>query len=225
MSYSVNDNNNSKGIQELIELLRDKGVNEGKESSIKLIEEAEKRAKWIINQANEEASLILSKAQEDADFIKKAGADSLVIAFRDIKLRLKDDLSKQFATQLNELIRHEMKSPDILKQLLINAASKTQIPDEDMDIILPKKIMGLEELRNSPDCLKGGTLIELLSEVTRALLKSEVHFKAGLASNEGIVFSLREGKIQVDLTDEALTSLLLSHLQPRFRAILEGVVT
>ena len=160
MSYSVNDNNNSKGIQELIELLRDKGVNEGKESSIKLIEEAEKRAKWIINQANEEASLILSKAQEDADFIKKAGADSLVIAFRDIKLRLKDDLSKQFATQLNELIRHEMKSPDILKQLLINAASKTQIPDEDMDIILPKKIMGLEELRNSPDCLKGGTLIE-----------------------------------------------------------------
>ena len=51
-----------------------------------------------------------------------------------------------------------------------------------------------------------------------------MHFSPGLKSNEGIIFALREGEIKVDLTDEALTTLLLSHLQPRFRAILEGVV-
>ncbi len=224
MSYSVNESENSKGIQELIELLCEKGVSEGKETSLKIIEDAEKRAEWIMNQANEEAKLIVSEAREEANFIKKAGGDSLLIAFRDIKLRLKDELSKQFATQLNELIRHELKTPETLKNLLLNAVSKTHIPDEEMEIILPKKVLGLEELRQNPDSLKGGPLIELLSEVTRHLLKSEVHFSPGLKSNEGIIFALREGEIKVDLTDEALTTLLLSHLQPRFRAILEGVV-
>lgn len=224
MTYSVNENDNSKGIQELIELLRDKGVTEGKEASIKLVEEAEKRADWILKQANDEAKLTIEKAKKEADFIRKAGADSLHIAFRDIKLRLKDELSNQFATQLNELIRHEMSSPDMLKQLLINAASKTQIPDEDMHIVLPNKALGLDDLRQNPNSLKGGPLIEILSEVTRKLLRSEVHFSAGLKTKEGIVFSLREGEIKVDLTDEALTALLLNHLQPRFRAILEGVV-
>jgi len=30
--------------------------------------------------------------------------------------------------------------------------------------------------------------------------------------------------ISLDLTDEAIAALLLEHLQPRFRAILEGIV-
>lgn len=224
MPHSVNESENSKGIQELIELLRDKGVREGKDVSIKIINEAEKRAEWILKQASDEAKIVLEKAKQDADFIRKAGAASLQTAFRDIKLRLKDELSKQFASQLNELIKHEMSSPDILKQLLINAASKTNIPDEEMEILLPNKVLGLEDIRQNPDSLKGGALIEILSDVTRKLLTSEVHFSAGLKSNEGIVFSLRDGEIKIDLTDEALTALLLSHLQPRFRAILEGVV-
>tara|TARA_R110001592_G_scaffold52649_9_gene161382 strand:- start:104890 stop:105564 length:675 start_codon:yes stop_codon:yes gene_type:complete len=224
MPYSVDENRNSQGIQELIELLREKGVTEGKEASIKIIEEAEKRAEWILNQTNEEAKSVLAKAHEEAEFIRKAGSDSLTIAFRDIKLRLKDDLSKQFASQLNELIRCELRNPETLKLLLINAISNIQIHDENMDIILPEKVLGIEELRQTPDSLKGGALVEILSEVTRNLLKSEVCFKTG-SSKAGIVFSLRDGEIQVDLTDEALTQLILSHLQPRFRAILEGVVT
>lgn len=223
MSYSVDERENSKGIQELIELLRDKGVAQGKDASIKIVEEAEKRAEWMLNQAEEEAKAILSKAHEDADFIRKAGSDSLLVAFRDIKLRLKDELSNQFAMQLNELIKYELKKPETLKLLLINAVSKSQIPDESMNIILPEKVLGLEELRQNPDSLKSGALIEILSEVTRDLLQSEVKFKAG-KNQAGIIFSLRDDEIQVDLSDHALTELLLSHLQPRFSAILEGVV-
>lgn len=223
MSYSVDERENSKGIQELIEALRDKGVAQGKEASIKIIEEAEKRAEWMLKQAEEEAKAIVSNAHEGADFIRKAGSDSLLVAFRDIKLRLKDELSNQFAMQLNELIKYELKEPETLKLLLINAVSKAQIPDESMDIILPEKVLGLEELRQNPESLKSGALIEILSEVTRDLLKSEVTFKTG-KNQAGIVFSLRNDEIQVDLAEEALTELLLNHLQPRFRAILEGVV-
>jgi len=33
-----------------------------------------------------------------------------------------------------------------------------------------------------------------------------------------------KGNITIDLTDEAIAALLLQHLQPRFRAVLEGIV-
>jgi V/A-type H+-transporting ATPase subunit E len=35
---------------------------------------------------------------------------------------------------------------------------------------------------------------------------------------------LQEGEIQVDLTPERVAEVLLEHLHPRFRAILEGTV-
>jgi len=35
---------------------------------------------------------------------------------------------------------------------------------------------------------------------------------------------LRGGEVTVDLSEQALSDLLLAHLQPRFRAILEGLV-
>lgn len=31
-------------------------------------------------------------------------------------------------------------------------------------------------------------------------------------------------EVEVDLTDQAIAKLLLRHLQPRFRALLEGVI-
>jgi len=224
MTDSIDTGDNSRGIQELITVLKEKGVSAGKTEGVRIIADAEQRADWILEQAREEASQLLQKANEDADFIRNAGKEALLTAFRDIKLRLKDELTNQFASQLKMLITHEMQSPDALKQLLISAATNTTIPDEDMVIHLPDKVMGLEDLRQNPAALDKGALIEVLSEVTRKLLQSQVTFKPEPSGNQGIVFSLRDGEIFIELTDEALTKLLLTHLQPRFRALLEGVI-
>jgi len=225
MTQSVKLNGNSKGIEELIELLKNKGVVAGKAESTRIVEDAERRADWLITQAKEEAARIRAEAERDAKFIHQAGKDNLHTAFRDIKLRLKDELSNQFANQLKELIQHELANPDTLKSLLQQAASRVELKDEPMDIILPDKVLGLEALRQDPGSLKSGPLMEVLSDVTRKLFQSEVHFKTGSSHQGGIVFSLKEGEIHVELTDDALTELLLHHLQPRFRAVLEGVIS
>ncbi len=225
MSQTVKLNGNSKGIEELIELLKNKGVVAGKEEGTRIVEDAQHRADWLISQAKEEAARIKADAEREAQFIHQAGKESLQTAFRDIKLRLKDELSNQFAAQLRELIQHELENADTLKLLLQNAASKVELDDEPMEIILPEKVLGLEELRQDPASLKSGPLMGVLSEVTRQLLSSEVQFTTNTQQQGGIVFSLKDGEIKVELTDEALTELLLRHLQPRFRAVLEGVVT
>ncbi len=224
MNQTVKLNGNSKGIEELIEMLKNKGVVAGKEAGTKIIEDAERRAEWLIDQAKEEAAKIHAEAEREASFIHQAGKDSLLTAFRDIKLRLKDELSNQFAKQLNELISMELNKPDTLKSLLEHAASKVTLYDEDMEIVLPDKVMGLDALRSDPASLKSGPLSEMLSEITRQLFTSEVQFQTSPQIKAGIVFSMRNGEIKVELTDQALTDLLLRHLQPRFRALLEGVV-
>lgn len=227
---------NSQGIEELIEQLKNKGVAAGKEESVRIIADAEKRAEWILSQATEEAENLIASARRDAEFIQQAGKEALQVSYRDVVLRLKDELSGQFAAQLEKLIQHEMQSTDTLKLLLFAATSQHPVPDQDMDLqisheslqqakdSLPSEALGLEELRNHPESLKSGMLLELLSEVARAMLNAKVEVKIGNRSQPGIVFVMHENNIEIELTDEALSQALLNHLQPRFRAILEGVV-
>ncbi len=224
MNNSAEENLTSKGIQELIDQLRDKGVNAGKEESAKLVADAESRASWILEQAQAEATEIRETAEKDAEFIRKAGADSLEIAYRDIKMKLRDELSQQFARQLGKLIVQELQDPDTLKQLLLSAAARSNIPDEPVRITLPARAVGLEELRSDPAQLQGGPLVEMVSDVATTLFSQGVEVSTKGRSKAGISISLNEGEVNVDLTDEALQDLLLAHLQPRFRAILEGVV-
>ena len=40
----------------------------------------------------------------------------------------------------------------------------------------------------------------------------------------GLKVYMKDGDVEVELTDEAITAVLLEHLQPRFRALLEGIV-
>ena len=224
MTQLLETGKTSQGIQELVDLMREKGINAGKEEGTRIVAEAEKRAEWILAQAEQQAKELSQSAQSEAEFIKKSGAESLEMAFRDIKLKLKDELSSRFATQLQRLVSEQLSNPETLKQLLISAAAKTNIEDQAMTIVLPDNAVALKELREDPDLLKGGPLMEILSEVSRSLFSAGVSLQGSATADQGLTFLLRDGEITVELTDVALSKLLLAHLQPRFRAILEGVV-
>ena len=219
------DNNASaQGVQALIDTLREQGVEAGRQESTRLVEEAEHRTSWMVEQAEEEARQIIKKANNEADFIRSAGREALQIAFRDIKLKLKDELAAQFALQLKNLVQHELQQPDTLKQMLLYAAQQTELPNEPIAALLPQQILGLDELRKHPESLQQGPLLEILSDVTHKLLQRGIELQGHSQAKAGITYSLRNGEICVELTDDVLTELLLKHLQPRFRALLEGVV-
>jgi V/A-type H+-transporting ATPase subunit E len=224
MSNSAEGRETSKGIQELIDQIREKGVNAGREESSRLVSDAENRAEWIISQAEDQAAEILKKAEEDARFVRNSGRDSLEIAFRDIKMKLRDELSKHFSRQLGKLIVKELQDPETLKQLLISAAGKSKLPDEQASIRLPEEAAGLQQLRDDPSLLQGGPLVEMVSAVARDLFSQGVEVRADGRVKAGMKISLRGDEVIVDLTEQALVDLILAHLQPRFRAILEGVV-
>ena len=224
MSQSLDNKQAASGVQELIDQIREKGVNEGKSEGTRIVSDAEQRAEWIIKQAKEEAEDIKQEAEKSARFVKDAGKDALGLALRDIKLKLKDELSIQFSEQLRKLVEQELQDPNTLKALLISAVSKTSIPDEGVTIVLPGRAKGINELREDPKLLEEGVLVELVSDTAKKMLTKGVDVRLDNNLDSGLTFLLSEGEVSVEVTDKSLSAMLLQHLQPRFRAILEGVV-
>jgi len=224
MSQSLDKKQAASGVQELIDQIREKGVNEGKSEGTRIVNDAEQRAEWIIKQAKEEAEAIRQEAEHNARFVKDAGRDALGLALRDIKLKLKDELSIQFSEQLRKLVEKELQDPSTLKALLISAVSKTSIPDEGVTIVLPGRAKGINELRGDPKSLEQGVLVELVSDTAKQMLTKGVDIRLDNNLDSGLTFLLNDGEVSVEVTDKSLSAMLLQHLQPRFRAILEGVV-
>jgi len=96
--------------------------------------------------------------------------------------------------------------------------------EEPVEVILPREVIGLEDLRRRPEELTEGALSSFIYGIQGQLLRDGVQFTVADESQAGIRVRLLERDINIDVTDQAVAALLLEHLQPRFRAIMEGVV-
>ena len=67
-------------------------------------------------------------------------------------------------------------------------------------------------------------MTEFVLGLTSEMLRQGISFSASEDGTTGIRVQVKDKDIEIDLTEEAVAVLLLQHLQPRFRAILEGVV-
>lgn len=212
----------SHGIQALIDTLRQDGVAAGEEESKRIVNEAETRAEWIIQQAQQEAEQIRRQAESEADYLRQAGRESLELALRDTQLKLKDQLLAQFSHNLQRLVGLQLEQADVLGQLLTAIAARSELPEGRAMVELPAQAALLSEINEHPEMLKGDTLVAYVSDLTAGLLREGVELRAG-DQREGLKIHLDEGDVRVEFTEQVLTDLLLDYLQPRFRALLEGV--
>ena len=60
--------------------------------------------------------------------------------------------------------------------------------------------------------------------LTGDMLREGVTFRSSDDMGPGIRVEVKDKDIVLDVSEEAVAGLLLQHLQPRFRAILEGIV-
>lgn len=228
-----NDDNTlvSKGVDQLIARLREDGVNKGEQQAEKLLQEAKHKAQHIIDSAKQESQQMLVKARRQTEELHAAGKSAMHTAMRDMVLQLKLDLTREFSEDLKRLVSHQLQQPEILKAMILElvgrSAQATNIGEEpNVEVVLPEAVIGLEELRNNPDALGSGHLMEFVFGLTREMLQDGVTFKADENDplSAGLRVKLTDQNLELDLTEQVVASILLQHLQPRFRAILEGVV-
>ncbi|MGI9282768.1 MAG: ATPase [Endozoicomonas sp.] len=215
----------SVGVQELIEKLRNQGVQDGRDQAAQIVNEAEANASELIREAQAKADAIVSKAREEADFISKAGQEALQLAERNAVLELKDYLLEKFSGQISALVSGSLEKDEVLKQMILEVAGENNLHGEkNLEVVLPRKVIGVDELRENPDLVKQGPLLDFVTAQAAEMLQEGVTFSVGHTDQSGIKFRLHDKEIEVELSDETVTAVLLRHLQPRFRALLEGIV-
>jgi len=219
----------SSGVEQLIDRLREQAINAGQAKAENIVADAQKRAAWLIGEAEQEAKNIVGKAQAEADALKNAGIDALNLAARDALLRLRDTLLGSFSQEVQRVVGEHMASETSIEQLVLALASqvrdKTGLDEQaDMTVVLPESVIGVEELRKKPEELQQGTLSHLTAAIAGDLLRRGVKFDVSDEFKAGLQIRLEGNAMQIDFTDEAVSTLLLAHLQPRFRALLQGIV-
>ncbi len=216
----------SSGVDALIGRLKDEGVEEGRTQAGRLVSEAEARAKALVEQARAEAERIRAEARSEAEQLRRSGEEALNIAARDAQLALKRTLGQRFAGEVRRLVAHEMKKEELLRELIreVGGRVREEARADHVEILLPREVLGLEELRKNPKELEEGALTRFVRDLARDMLRDGVTF--GVADDEagGLRVHLVDDEITLDLSDEAVAQVLLQHLQPRFRALLEGIV-
>ncbi len=220
----------SAGIEALIDRLRREGVEEGQAEAARIIDEAESRARSLIETAESRATARVAEAEAEAARLRRAGEDALRIAMRDALLELKEGLSVQFARQVEGMVTTAMGDQELLRRMILEVAGRAREEAgvdaaAEVELVLPRTHVSLDELRRRPEELREGALSAFVIGAAADLLRSGLTFTRAEEEGEGIRLVLAEEGLVVDLTDKAVASVILRHLQPRFRALLESVVS
>jgi len=215
----------SSGVEELIGRLREQGVEAGKAQADELLEQTRLRAEQRLDDARREADTLLQKAREEANQTKRAGEEAVQLAVRDAMLRLKSEMVEQFADRVRRLVTRELDDGDLLKQLILEIGGRSApASGQPAKLLLPKDVVGLEQLRRDPEEVKEGTLSHFVASVTKDMLRDGIEIGTRDDQAAGIRIRLQNEDIEIEVTDQAIAELLLRHLVPRFRAIMEGII-
>ena len=217
----------ASGVDTLIARLRDEGVASGRTQAEQIVQEAQEQADSIVEQAQAQAERIISQAREEAENLKRAGHQALEVAFRDTNLALKTQLNQKFTGEVQRLVGDETQKPEMLKKLILEVAGRTQegvAQAQQVEVLLPTKVAGLEEISRNPEELEQGILTHFVKLIDLDMLREGVSFGIAKDNQGGLRVRLVDQEVVLDLSDRAIADMILEHLQPRFRALLEGIV-
>lgn len=219
----------SSGVDALIERLRNDGVMAGQTEAEQIIQDAHKRAEQILAEARSNAQQTVDNAKAAANEISQAAQDALKLATRDAMLKLRDTLLGSFSEEVGRVVGTQMADREFMSKLILALAGrvrdKTDLDDCATILLqLPGKSAGIETLKKNPAELKEGSLSYLTAAIAADLLREGVTLGVTSDLSGGLFIKLIDEEMVIDFSDKTVAALLLEHMQPRFRALLQGIV-
>lgn len=219
----------SYGVDALIAQVRDEGVAAGRTEAARLVAEAQSEAARLIDAARSEARRTLTEAEAEVQRVKKTCDEALVAAKQNAILALRQQLLEKFSADVRRLVSEATVVPDLVQRMIMEVASGARDAagvraGEHIVAVLPREVAEVEDLRQEAEALRGSPLTQLVLARAGAVLTEGIVLVAAGPGEKGLLLRLREGALEIDLSDEAIASVLLAHLQPRFRSLFEGVV-
>lgn len=212
-------NRTSSGVQELISRIRDEGVQAGQQQADQILEDAKKQAAKLISDAKTEADNTRAKASTEIEAEKTAAMEALRLAARDTTLELRTGIISGFERYVQRLVSADTADKEVVKCILLVLAGHAVeefIEDKDLLVRVSDTLLGGKDAdaRRARE-----TVLELTSE----MLREGIELVPAADVHGGVRVQVVGDDLEIDLSDEAVSALILKHLLPRFRAILEGV--
>jgi V/A-type H+-transporting ATPase subunit E len=219
------------GVTKLVARLREEGVEEGRREAAEIREAAKREADEILNAARAEAEALRSAAKADAEKLQQSAEDALRVAGRDALLSIKEQLTQAFSNLVREDVAGTLDDDGALQQLVLAVAGQASASagmsdksSEKLTVRLPARAATLDELRKTPEATKEGTLAHFVAKKAAGMLRDGVTLQLRGDRRPGIRVRSDERGLELALTDEEISDLLLAHIQPRFRALVEGLI-
>lgn len=218
----------TSGVQELIDKLKNQGVNQGALQAEKIVKEAQEESARLISLAKEETDKLFAEAKKKIELERASAHAAIKIAFRDAELTLRSEFKKAFSIYLKRLVSVELKDKEFLKQLVLAVAglsAKEAADAKQVEVALPSDIFEGEksegETREGEASGDGKKRLQsLVLGITSEMLREGVQLCASKEVQGGISVRLLGEDLTIELTDEAISSLLLKYLLPRYREII-----
>jgi len=219
----------ASGVEAVIAQLREEGAAEGRRQAEAILAEAKAEAEAVRASARAEADAVLAHAREEAARTLEAGEEALKTAARDAILRLRGDLLERFSAEFRQMVRAATLDPNLLARLLLEVARQSADlaaleGGEPMEALLPAAAVSLDDLRGDLGELRAAPLTEFVVAATGRVLREGVRLGVRRDGSAGLHVRLDDRDLEIDLSDAALSAVLLEHLQPRFRALFDGIV-
>lgn len=206
----------SEKLQELIETLKQQGVQKGEETASQIIESSRKQADEIIRKAESEAKAIVNYANMESDQILKRLKSSMEMAASQFVGNLKRVVEeKLLSIPLKAKLTEDLSNPDYLKELITEFVKSYAADPKHSEIKLLLPANAQEDLKNFA--------IELMG----SYYKGDSDNLSLVLESQGIKFGFqvdrKDGNVRFDFTDDAFLSLFKEFLTPKFRELFSSI--
>ncbi len=200
-------------VQELIDKIRQDGIESASDSARKIREEAQADAKKTVEAARKEAESLLEKAKADVVKMEASSREALEQASRNCLIALRSRLEAVFAAVTVRETGTAM-SADLIAKVLPELLSKWSATNSEApDLLLPEAAM---------NDMEKALRAALSAELSKGLVIRPVK-----NLDAGFRLAAKEGGLWWDYSAEALGEVLAAYLNPRLaetvRSAVEGL--
>ncbi|MGR9037409.1 MAG: hypothetical protein ACU83O_12625 [Gammaproteobacteria bacterium] len=213
--------NDNSSVQDLIDRIRDQGVQSANREASRILDEAEAKASRMLDDAQKEIELMRSKAAAEIESERKAALEALKLSARDTVLQLKNGVAAAFETFVKRLVTSASQDRELVKNLVLVLAGHSAdefIKDKNIQILLSDAIM---TGKSDEKLLAMGK--QAILGLSSDMLREGVELIPSSLVEGGAKVRLVGEQLEIDLTDKAISKMLAARLLPRFQNILTGV--
>lgn len=212
------------GVQQLLTRIRDEGVGAARKEAERILAQAREEAATMRAKARSEANTIIEHARNQVNIEQQSGKEALRLAARDTLLELRATVRRDFEEFVRHLVTRQTRDVGFLRDLIMVVAGQSAerfVNTKRAQIFVDKDLLGAKAAEGLEDTALGAELSSRTLELSAEMLREGIELIPSHGPSGGARVRLVDEKLELDLSDEAISRMLLRFLLPRFRHIIE----